>query len=63
MAHFPHLRSLLTGSLAILLAAAIAAPVHAQKTLPVKPDQPGMATNHRLILKDLSLIHISQLTR
>jgi hypothetical protein len=52
MAHFPHLRSLLTGSLAILLAAAIAAPVHAQKTLPVKPDQPGMATNHRLILKD-----------
>jgi hypothetical protein len=26
--------------------------LHAQKPLPVKPDAPGLATNHRLILKD-----------
>jgi len=36
----------------ILLLAAMAAPLHAQKTLPLKPDVPGTATNHRLILKD-----------
>lgn len=47
-----HLRRLLTGSLAILALAASAASIHAQKTLPLKPDVPGMATNHRLILKD-----------
>ena len=52
MAHPVHLRGLLTGALAILLALAVAAPAYAQKTLPLKPDVPGMATNHRLILKD-----------
>jgi hypothetical protein len=52
MAHFVHFRGLLSGALTILLAAAVAAPAGAQKTLPLKPDQPGMATNHRLILKD-----------
>jgi hypothetical protein len=51
MTKFPHLRRLLTGFLAILLLAATVA-THAQKPLPLKPDMPGMATNHRLILKD-----------
>jgi hypothetical protein len=50
MAHPVHFRGLLSCALATLLAAAVAAP--AQKPLPLKPDQPGMATNHRLILKD-----------
>jgi hypothetical protein len=45
-------RLVLTGGLAVLLLAVAAAGAHAQKTLPVKPDVPGMATNHRLILKD-----------
>ena len=52
MTHFSYLRRLLTGSLAILLLAGSAATSRAQKTLPLKPDVPGMATNHRLILKD-----------
>jgi len=47
-----HLRRLLTGSLAVLLLAASAACTPAQKTLPLKPDVPGTASNHRLILKD-----------
>jgi hypothetical protein len=47
-----HLRRLLTGSLAILALAVSTASIHAQKTLPLKPDVPGMAANHRLILKD-----------
>jgi hypothetical protein len=47
-----HLRRLLTGSLAVLLLAASAAWAPAQKTLPLKPDVPGTASNHRLILKD-----------
>jgi flagellar motor protein MotB len=47
-----HLRRLLTGSLAILLLAASAASLPAQKTLPLKPEVPGTAANHRLILKD-----------
>jgi hypothetical protein len=47
-----HLRCLLSGSLAVLLLAAPAVCLRAQKTLPLKPDTPGMATNHRLILKD-----------
>jgi hypothetical protein len=46
------LRLLLTGFLAILLLAATAAAAQTQKPLPLKPDVPGMATNHRLILKD-----------
>ena len=49
---FPHLRGLLTGFLAILLLAATAMAAQIQKPLPLKPDVPGMATNHRLILKD-----------
>jgi hypothetical protein len=52
MAQPVHLRGLLNRALAILLAAAVAAPACAQKTLPLKPDEPGLATNHRLILKD-----------
>jgi hypothetical protein len=47
-----HLRRLLTGSLAVLLLAASATWAPAQKTLPLKPDVPGTASNHRLILKD-----------
>jgi hypothetical protein len=47
-----HLRRLLTGSLAILMLAVGALSIAGQKTLPLKPDVPGMATNHRLILKD-----------
>ena len=49
---FPHLRGLLTGFLAILLLTATAMAAQIQKPLPLKPDVPGMATNHRLILKD-----------
>jgi hypothetical protein len=52
MAHLLYFRGLLSGALAILLASAIAVPACAQKTLPLKPDEPGMAANHRLILKD-----------
>ena len=47
-----HLRRLLTGVLVIVLLAASVAALHAQKTLPLKPDVPGTSTNHRLILKD-----------
>lgn len=57
MAKLPHLRRLLTASLAVLLLAAAAAaqtskPEPTQKPLPLKPGIPGVATNHRLILKD-----------
>jgi hypothetical protein len=52
MAYLVHFRGLLSGVLAILLATAVAAPACAQKTLPLKPDEPGTAANHRLILKD-----------
>jgi hypothetical protein len=38
--------------LAMLLLATLAAPVYGQKTLPLKPEVPGMGANHRLILKD-----------
>lgn len=47
-----HPRRLLTGCLAVALLVASAALTPAQKTLPLKPDVPGTATNHRLILKD-----------
>src|ERR1700677_1472755 len=47
-----HLRCLLAGSLAAVFLVAFSACLHAQKTLPLKPDAPGLATNHRLILKD-----------
>ncbi len=33
-------------------AAGVASPAQTQKPLPLKPDLPGLATNHRLILKD-----------
>ncbi len=62
MNQFLHLRRLLTGSLAILLLASSASAVRAQKTLPLKPDVPGMATNHRLILKDGSYQLVRQYT-
>jgi hypothetical protein len=51
MTKLPHLRRLLTASLALLLLAAAAA-AQTQKPLPLKPGVPGVATNHRLILKD-----------
>jgi flagellar motor protein MotB len=38
--------------MAVLALFAVAVPLCAQKPLPVKPDVPGMGTNHRLILKD-----------
>jgi len=38
--------------LAILLLAGAGSAALAQTPLPLKPDVPGMATNHRLILKD-----------
>jgi hypothetical protein len=54
MIHLSHLRRLLAGCcLAVLLLAGPAlAQEHPQKPLPLKPDLPGLATNHRLILKD-----------
>ena len=62
MAYQAHLRSLLlTGVATLLLAGAAAAqtdtPQDQSRTkhevpLPLKPDLPGLATNHRLILKD-----------
>lgn len=51
MPRFRPLRLVLTVCLATLLAAAIAA-ARAQTPLPLKPDVPGTAINHRLILKD-----------
>jgi hypothetical protein len=47
-----HPRRLLTVCLEVALLVASAALTPAQKTLPLKPDVPGTATNHRLILKD-----------
>ncbi len=60
MNRFTHLRCLLAASLAILLLAAAGAAAQsaqsahpkAGKPLPLKPDAPGLARNHRLILKD-----------
>jgi hypothetical protein len=46
------MRRVLIGAVAMLLFLAGAGQAGAQKTLTVKPDQAGMATNHRLILKD-----------
>ena len=40
------------GLVACVAVLALAAPLSAQKTLPVKPEVPGMQSNHRLILKD-----------
>lgn len=52
MRHFKQLRLVWAGCLAILLLASTAAVAQTQTPLPLKPDLPGMATNHRLILKD-----------
>lgn len=56
MSHFKHLRGVVRAGVAALGMAAgmVSLPARAQqqKPLPVKPDLPGMATNHRLILKD-----------
>jgi hypothetical protein len=60
MSCFRPLRHLPQVALALLLAMTSAASAqnqsqaqpHAQKPLPLKPDLPGLATNHRLILKD-----------
>jgi hypothetical protein len=62
MAYPAHLRSLLLAAVAMLLPAGVAAaqtdtPAEQSQTkheapLPLKPDLPGLATNHRLILKD-----------
>src|SRR5580658_7360187 len=52
MSSLVHLRRLLPSALAVFAVLALAAPLPAQKTLPVKPEVPGMQTNHRLILKD-----------
>lgn len=45
-------RYILPGLLTVFALVAVAVPLHGQKPLPVKPDVPGMASNHRLILKD-----------
>jgi hypothetical protein len=52
MTQIIHFRGLRCCALAILLAAGVGAPAQAQKPLTVQPDQPGLAKNHRLILKD-----------
>jgi flagellar motor protein MotB len=45
-------RRFLPAVLAVIALFGLAPPFPAQKPLPVKPDVPGMASNHRLILKD-----------
>jgi hypothetical protein len=50
--HFPHLRLLLWLPWRSCWLASGGGAAQTQKPLPLKPDQPGMATNHRLILKD-----------
>src|ERR1700744_3342057 len=55
--HFPspfrwNATSSLAGLLAGLLLALLSTCLLAQKPLPLKPDPPGMSSNHRLILKD-----------
>ena len=52
MSGFSPLRRLFSVCLAVVLAAGAYAPAQTQTPLPLKPDLPGMATNHRLILKD-----------
>jgi len=47
-----HRRWLTGGLVAVLALFAVAVALCAQKPLPVKPDIPGMGSNHRLILKD-----------
>jgi hypothetical protein len=56
MAFFSSMRLVQRIALALVLAMVSAGaaqnPPHVQKPLPLKPDLPGMAANHRLILKD-----------
>jgi hypothetical protein len=52
MSSLLHLRRLLPAFVAAIALLAAASPLIAQKPLAVKPDVPGMASNHRLILKD-----------
>jgi hypothetical protein len=49
---FPQLRGTLSCLFAVLLMGATFAVCQNQTPLPLKPNVPGMATNHRLILKD-----------
>jgi hypothetical protein len=52
MNRFRPMRWLMNGLLAALLVAGTVAAAQSQTPLPLKPDVPGMAANHRLILKD-----------
>jgi hypothetical protein len=52
MVHSSDLRRLLLAGLWLLLLGVSVPALHTQTPLPLKPDLPGMATNHRLILKD-----------
>jgi hypothetical protein len=52
MSFSAYLRHSLTSVAAIAILSIGTVCLPAQKTLPLKPDVPGMATNHRLILKD-----------
>ncbi|MGD0729643.1 MAG: hypothetical protein ABR956_00160 [Terracidiphilus sp.] len=52
MSSFLHLRLLAAGFLAVVLLVASAATGQNGTPLPLKPDVPGTAANHRLILKD-----------
>src|SRR5271166_1364044 len=52
MPHSLPFRLLLSAAFAALLLAPAGAAAQNQKPLPLKPEIPGMAANHRLILKD-----------
>ena len=52
MSSLIHLRRLIPALLPALAIFSLTCVLVAQKPLPVKPDVPGMATNHRLVLKD-----------
>ena len=52
MNHFPLVRRVMQAALAVMLLTGTGLAAQTQKPLPLKPDLPGMATNHRLILKD-----------
>ncbi len=67
MNQFPSLRCVLCGCLALLLAAGVAAGQTSsngkkQTPLVLKPEAPGLAKNHRLILKDGSYQLVRQYT-
>jgi flagellar motor protein MotB len=52
MTYLRSIRQLRRAALALLLAMAAASAAQTKTPLPLKPDLPSMATNHRLILKD-----------